>query len=347
MLNRRSLIIGVAGAAATAFVSSPNAQAKVYGKYDVPRELLGLYEANKSKIGTPSSAVKKVTGGIKQSFTKGDMYYSSAQGASFVKGKVKAAYDKAGGASTLGLPVGLESVSKKYSSTTQKFAKGRIWHSTKDGTKVVAKTKTVRLKGAPNFRDVAGEGSGIKVSGGTMKRGVVYRSNSLESATDMDKHIVATIGITTLVRISPSKTASVSGVESVQYNIKNPSSKTLAEKQQMYRQYVTNEKNRKSVGKVLKLIASGNKPIVFQCKRGWDRTGWVAAVIQGLLGASSADIMAEFLKSNKYYGNGVRSDYMTAALNQMKASYGSYEKYALACGVDKKTIAQLRKKLTV
>ncbi len=342
MLNRRSLITGAAGAAAAIFVSTPTATAATY---DVGDELLGLYEANKSKIGAPTSNAKAVTGGIKQSFTKGDMYYSSAQGASFVTGKIKTAYDNAG-LSTLGLPVGLELTSSKYSSTTQEFAKGRIWYSSKHGTKVVTNAHTVRMKGCKNFRDVAGEGSGIKVSGGNMKRGVVYRSNKLESANSMDKFIVQTLGISTMVRVSPSKSASISGVASVRYNIKNPSSKTLAEKQRMYRQYVTSSSNRTSVGKVLKLIAKGN-PIVFQCKRGWDRTGWVAAVIQGLLGASSSDIMAEFLKSNSYYGNGVRREYLDAGVSQLKSSYGTYESYVRACGVDSATIKQLREMLIV
>ena len=346
MLNRRSLIMGAAGTAAALFASSPKAQAKVYGKYDVPSELLGLYEANRSKIGLPTSSAKSVTGGIKQSFEKGDMYHGSGAGASFVTSKIKSAYDKAGGPGALGLPIGMETSSSKYKASTQKFTKGQIWYSSKHGTKVVPKSKTVRLKKCKNFRDVAGEGSGIRVSGGNMKRGVVYRTNKLESANSLDKFIIQTLGVGTMVALSPSSTGSISGVGKVKYSIKNPISKTLAEKKAMYRQYVTRASNRTSVGKVIKLILKG-KPIVFQCKRGWDRTGWVAAVIQGLLGASSADIMHEFMKSNSYYGNGVRQDYLDAAVSQMKSSYGSYEKYVLACGVTSAEIKELRKRLTV
>lgn len=346
MVSRRSFLLGSAGAGAVLVVGSPAAQAKVYGKYDVPDYLLGLYESNKSKIGLPKSGVKSVDGGKKQSFANGDMYHGS-KGAGFVTGKIKSAYDKAGGPAKLGLPIGLESKSSKYKSYTQKFTKGRIFYSSKDGAKVVPSSKTVRMKGCKNFRDVSGEGSGIRVTGGYMKRGAVYRSNKLTKATSMDKFIIQTLGIGTMMRISPSSTPSISGVKSVHYNIKNPPSKVSGEKHAMYRQYITSKNNRKSVGKALKLIATSDKPVVFQCLRGWDRSGWVSAVIQGVLGASQADITAEFLKSNKYYGNGVRKDFMDVAVAQMKSSYGSYEKYALACGVDAATIKALRNKLTV
>ena len=57
--------------------------------------------------------------------------------------------------------------------------------------------------------------------------------------------------------------------------------------------------------------------------------------------------MAEFLKSNSYYGNGVRREYLDAGVSQLKSSYGTYESYVRACGVDSATIKQLRERLIV
>lgn len=147
-----------------------------------------------------------------------------------------------------------------------------------------------------------------------------------------------------MVALSPSETGSIDGIKSIRYSIKNPGAKTMPEKKAMYRQYVTRAGNRESLGKVLKLIASSDKPVVFQCKGGRDRSGWVSAVIHGLLGASSADIMDEFMKSNKYYGK-IKREYLDAGLAQLKKDYGSFRKYVLACGVSERTIEDLKKKL--
>ena len=344
LITRRSMMAGVAGAAFVSVVASPVAEADVYGGHDVTGKILDLWLPNRSLVGLPISDVIPVTGGQLQRFANADIYYSSAAGASIITGKIKTAYDGAKGPSALGLPIGVEAVSSTYSSRSQACLAGRIWYSSSDGAKAVPASKTVRLKGAKNFRDVAGEGSGIAVDGGRMRRNMVYRSSALGSISKMDKYILQTLGIKTIIALSPASPPTISGIARVRYGISNPSSSTLAEKQRMYRGYVTNSSNRSSVGKALKLIAQG-QPVVFQCLRGWDRSGWVAAVLQDLLGASSSDIRAEFLKSNSYNGPGVRREYLDAALSQMKSQYGTVEKYVSACGVDSATRAALRKKL--
>lgn len=347
LITRRSMVAGVAGAAFVSIVSSPAAEAQLVGVYEVSGQILELWLQNKALLGLPTSAEFGVTGGRKQRFANGDMYYSGAAKASIITGKIKSTYDGAKGPDGLGLPIGLESVSSTYSSRSQACMSGRVWYSSSDGGKAVPTAKTVRLKGAKNFRDVAGEGSGIAVDGGRMRRNMVYRSSALGSISKMDKYILQTLGIKTIIALSPASPPTISGIARVRYGISNPSSSTLAEKQRMYRGYVTNSSNRSSVGKTLRYIAQNDQPVVFQCLRGWDRSGWVAAVLQDLLGASSSDIRAEFLKSNSYNGPGVRREYLDAALSQMKSQYGTVEKYVSACGVDSATRAALRKKLIV
>ena len=347
MITRRSFIAGLAGAAAATIIPSPEAVAQVFGRYDVPDQLLALYLLNQSKVGLPLGSAYAVTGGLKQPFANADMYFSSSTKASIILGKLKSAYDGAGGPAKLGLPIGVEAVSSTYSARTQGMSHARIWWSSAEGAKVVKDTKTVRLKGAKNFRDVAGEGGGISVRGGHMRRGFVYRSSALGSTTKMDRYIMQTLGIGTMIRLSPSGTPSISGIVSKHYGITNPSSQTLAEKQAMYRGYVTNSSNRASIGRTVNYIAGSSKPVVFQCLRGWDRSGWVSAVIQDLLGASSSTIMTEFLKSNSYLGSGVRHEYLDAARSAMRSRYGTVTRYANACGVSSATITKLRQKLIV
>ena len=166
------------------------------------------------------------------------------------------------------------------------------------------RTKTVRLSGAPNFRDIAGEGSGIAVTGGRMKRGIAYRSSTTSSITRMDKFILQTLDVGTLVALSPSSVANVTGIDRARYQLNNPSSQTLAEKKRMYAQYVSSAANRASIGKAIQFLAGSDEAVVFQCLRGWDRTGGFAAVIPGLLGASSSTIMSEFLDVYKRQAGG-------------------------------------------
>lgn len=343
LITRRSMMAGVAGAAFLSVASIPAAEAEVFTVAD---PVLDLWRLNQAWVGLPISGLIAVAGGQLQRFANADMYYSKAAGASIITGKIKTAFDAAKGPSALGLPIGLETVSSTYSSRSQACLAGRVWYSSSDGGKAVPASKTVRLKGAKNFRDVAGEGSGIAVDGGHMRRNMVYRTSALGSISKMDRYILQTLGIKAIIALSPASPPTISGISRVRYGISNPSSSTLAEKQRMYRGYVTNSSNRSSVGKTLKLIAQG-QPVVFQCLRGWDRSGWVAAVLQDLLGASSSDIRAEFLKSNSYNGPGVRREYLDAALSQMKSQYGTVEKYVSACGVDSATRAKLRDKLIV
>ncbi len=344
-ITRRSLLSGLAGVTLAPFAVDPHAWAAVYGGYEVPAEVLSLYQANRSWIGLPTSARIAVTGGFKQKFQHADLYYGKSVGASIVTSHIKSAYDAKGGPAYLGLPIGTQKTSTTYSSRTQRFADGRIWWSSAHGSKVVRETKTVRLSGAPNFRDIAGEGSGIAVTGGRMKRGIAYRSSTTSSITRMDKFILQTLDVGTLVALSPSSVANVTGIDRARYQLNNPSSQTLAEKKRMYAQYVSSAANRASIGKAIQFLAGSDEAVVFQCLRGWDRTGWFAAVIQGLLGASSSTIMSEFLKSNDYYGNGVQSAYLNAAISEMKSRYGSYRGYATACGVSSSRISTLRAKL--
>ncbi|MFI6522488.1 tyrosine-protein phosphatase [Spirillospora sp. NPDC050679] len=42
-------------------------------------------------------------------------------------------------------------------------------------------------------------------------------------------------------------------------------------------------------------------PLLFHCTAGKDRTGWMAAIVLTIAGASRADIMADYMRSNDYH----------------------------------------------
>ena len=346
-ISRRSMLTGIAGAAFASIVSSPTAEATVFGTRDVSNRILELWLPHRTRVGLPTTREYAVAGGRKQRFANAHMYYSKGSGASIVSGKIKSTFEAAGGYRGLGLPIALEKSSRTYGAYTQGFSAGRVWWSSADGGKAVPAAKTVTLMGAKNFRDVAGEGAGIAVRGGRMRRHVVYRSSALGSTSKMDRYILQTLGVETIIALSSADPPSISGIGWVRYPVKNLSASTLAEKQRMYRAYVTNADNRASLGKALTLISKADEPVVFQCLRGWDRTGWLAAVLQALLGASSSTIRTEYLKSNQYLGSSLRREYLDAAWNEMVSRYGTVERYVAACGVSSATVSRLRKELIV
>ena len=93
---------------------------------------------------------------------------------------------------------------------------------------------------------------------------------------------------------------------------------------------------------------------LFHCVAGKDRTGWAAAILLKALGASDADIMADYLKTEEerelantafiaHYSRrglffkrqqkalrvilGVKPEYLQAAFNAIDNVYGSFDEY--------------------
>ena len=106
------------------------------------------------------------------------------------------------------------------------------------------------------------------------------------------------------------------------------------------------------------LADEANRPALFHCTTGKDRTGWAAAALLMLLGVSDDDVMRDYLLTNEELmpvmkkvldqftaagGDpelllpvvGVESDYLDAALDEMRTKYGTVEDYFThALGVD-------------
>jgi protein-tyrosine phosphatase len=119
-------------------------------------------------------------------------------------------------------------------------------------------------------------------------------------------------------------------------------------------------------------LADGkHTPALFHCTTGKDRTGWAAAAILMLLGVSDDDVMADYLLTNEQlapavkpvidqfvsHGGdgdllatvlGVRREFLTAAIDQMRARYGDIDGYLTAgLGLDPAALDSLRSSLVV
>ncbi len=76
-----------------------------------------------------------------------------------------------------------------------------------------------------------------------------------------------------------------------------------------YANGVSNSENYTQVRKVFEILAdSDNYPVIFHCNIGTDRTGFIAYLLNGLLGVSREDLVRDYLLSN--FGNigGARSE---------------------------------------
>lgn len=118
------------------------------------------------------------------------------------------------------------------------------------------------------------------------------------------------------------------------------------------------------------LADGARRPVLFHCSTGKDRTGWAAAVTLSLAGVSDADVVRDYMLTNDQLlpalqpvfdrfeaagGNpallrpvlGVRPEYLGAALDEMRKTFGSLEGYLSdGLGIDDAGQARLRDAIT-
>lgn len=139
-----------------------------------------------------------------------------------------------------------------------------------------------------------------------------------------------------------------------------------------YRDLVTLPSARAGYGALLRtLLDPGAGPVLWHCTTGKDRTGWASAVTLLLLGVPEEDVRREFLLTNEQLlpalaplldraaALGVPADvlrpllgvdeaYLDAALGEVRAAYGTVERYAAgALGVDAAAQERLRERYVV
>ncbi|WP_432979224.1 tyrosine-protein phosphatase [Dactylosporangium sp. CA-233914] len=152
------------------------------------------------------------------------------------------------------------------------------------------------LEGLVNFRDLGG----LPADGGTVRPGVLFRSDSLAYATPADAdRLVRDLGVSTVIDLrgeyeveqlgrGPLATARVDYVSAPIADVSGA--------EDLVGHYVAmlTEKGPVLAGTVRHLSCAGTLPAVFHCEAGCDRTGVLAAVVLGLLGVPEEAIAADY-----------------------------------------------------
>ncbi len=175
-----------------------------------------------------------------------------------------------------------------------------------------------------NFRDVGGYHT---QDGSVIRKGLIYRSGSLDKASDSDLQKLSKLGIRTVCDLRtfqekerwPDRFPRNSHVKALHFPIKVSShnespfifqlfSLLFGEARKLnyaqatedaYREYVTDFG--REFSQILKLAAeASNLPMLIHCTAGKDRTGFACSLLYLMLGLPQETILADYLLTNQY-----------------------------------------------
>ncbi|MBP7041748.1 MAG: tyrosine-protein phosphatase [Chloroflexi bacterium] len=185
-----------------------------------------------------------------------------------------------------------------------------------DGRRVVAAERFLPLRSGLNFRDIGGYRT---VDGREVRWGQVYRSGSLADLVDVDLAYLDQLGLRLVcdlrspreVRRAPDRlpagwvgewmarplSSQVGGREQARLlrQLRHELGTLLL---RMYTQDIL-EENARSIGDMFTRLAQAhNRPALFHCAAGKDRTGVTIALLLALLGVPDETIVADYSLSN-------------------------------------------------
>ena len=260
---------------------------------------------------------------------------------------------------------------------------------TETNQEVVTAERLVRLDGTLNFRDLGGYRTG---SGKFVKWGMVFRSDALTKLTDKDHACLNRMGLKAVfdfrgqaeVERSPDLLPEDGSIAFFHLPVTSHTIDTVAALKRlkqgdagwltesfMREGYITNiEQYARTWGMVANYLAMPeNRPLVFHCTAGKDRTGTFAALLLLLLGVPEETIirdhglsnffLQDFLEAAFTYFEGIGvaretvhsyltapKDAIVALLDHVRNKYGSAETYFLEkAGVQPGAIDCLRRDL--
>jgi len=236
----------------------------------------------------------------------------------------------------------------------------------------------IGIRSVPNLRDIGGY---TTMGGGRVRTGVLYRSAALCKLTDADLPAFGALGIRTVfdLRTADERATepdrALPGVRAVALDVLADSAGAAPAQllsvlsdpaaasrmlgggraaplfQRGYRDIVTLPSALRSYRQFFSdLAAKAARPALFHCTTGKDRTGWAAAATLMLLGVSDANVMTDYLLTNRDLlpalqplldrfeqagGDprllrpvlGVEPDYLATAIAEMHSRFGSVEAY--------------------
>lgn len=225
------------------------------------------------------------------------------------------------------------------------------------------RNRIITLEGAYNVRDLGGFAT---EDGGTVRKGLLFRSDELSGLTEADLSRLDSLGIKTIVdfrskaETARAKNSRLGQIRTLGLNIdcgdsraillaidngngsqamKNVNRSLVRDYSQIFREF-------------FRLISEKeNLPLLFHCTAGKDRTGFAAAMFLSALGVSLEDVFSDYMLSasgvkEKFSAAllampklapviAVRADYLLAAFEEIDASFGSLKDYLTSgLGVD-------------
>jgi hypothetical protein len=170
-----------------------------------------------------------------------------------------------------------------------------------------------RFEACFNFRDLGGHEG---LDGRLVRRGVVYRSDSLHRVTDADLELLRTFGIRTVLDLRTTGELTRWGrfplahelawrhlplfeEETIPFELARPEDpEPPAIIARGWGYVAIAAAGGVPVGATLREIAEGEPAVVFHCSAGKDRTGIVAALLLCLLGVGDEAIVADYERSD-------------------------------------------------
>ncbi len=253
---------------------------------------------------------------------------------------------------------------------------------------------SIGIASLPNLRDLGGWPT---ADGGRVRHGLLYRSTDLGRLSDADMPAVDALGLRAVydLRTESERTAEPdrvpAGADHVVLDVLAdepgagpaelldvPSDPAAAEAalgdgrgaalmERGYRDIVGLSSAQRGYRRLFSDLArERNRPALFHCTTGKDRTGWASAVMLMLMGVSDDDVMAEYLLTNDqllpalqpvfdHFASaggdpellrsvfGVQPSYLEAALDEMRGRYGTIAGYVTdGLGLDAEVQEALR-----
>ncbi|MFZ3469606.1 tyrosine-protein phosphatase [Streptomyces sp. 4.24] len=190
--------------------------------------------------------------------------------------------------------------------------------------------RQIPLQGAVNVRDLGGYRTW---TGGTVRQGLVYRSDALGKLTASDITAVGGLGLTKVVDFRIPMEVQYDGADKLPAGLASTArpvndlglygtlvgaigsgdpvkqeqmlggGRAEAYMRDIYRAFVTNPENRAQFATTLREIADGKQgPILYHCTSGKDRTGWMSYVLLRALAVPQDTAERDYLASNTFRG---------------------------------------------
>ncbi len=228
----------------------------------------------------------------------------------------------------------------------------------------MAKERALSLAGVHNFRDYGGYRAG---DGGTVVRGVLWRSAQHVDASDDDLAAIDALGIVDVIdfrgaseRASyPCRRASGFAATVTRYDgetaalaphVEAGAAGVTPERahermEAMYAKLPAREPVLWVMRRYFAILAQGRGPSLVHCLAGKDRTGMAVALLHHLLGVHPDDAMADFLLTNTVGNMDAR---IAAGGTAVRAKYGEMSDAAIRVlmGVDARYLDAMRRAVT-